>query len=42
MKITGDSFDVKLTTPGDGLTIPNTSYKKELVLIGLMLKKVKQ
>jgi hypothetical protein len=32
MKIIGDDFDVKLTSPGEGLTIPNTSYKKELVL----------
>jgi len=32
MKIVGDDFDVKLTSPGEGLTIPNTSYKKELVL----------
>lgn len=32
MKITGDSFDLKLESPGDGLQIPNTSYKKELNL----------
>jgi len=32
MMITGDSFDLKLTSPGDGLNISNTSYKKELVL----------
>ena len=32
MMIVGDSFDLKLTSPGDGLSIPNTSYKKELVL----------
>ena len=32
MKIIGDDFDVKLDSPGDGLNIPNTSYKKELVL----------
>ena len=32
MKIVGDAFDLKLTSPGEGLTIPNTSYKKELVL----------
>ena len=31
MKIIGDDFDLKLTSPGEGLTIPNTSYKKELV-----------
>ncbi|MDC1024113.1 hypothetical protein OAQ83_03400 [Nitrosopumilus sp.] len=32
MMIVGDSFDLKLTSPGDGLSIPNTSYKKELVI----------
>ena len=32
MMIIGDSFDLKLTSPGDGLNISNTSYKKELVL----------
>ena len=32
MKIVGDAFDLKLDSPGEGLTIPNTSYKKELVL----------
>ena len=32
MKITGNTFDVKLESPGDGLQIPNTSYKKELNL----------
>ena len=32
MMIVGDSFDLKLTSPGDGLSISNTSYKKELVL----------
>ena len=32
MTIIGDSFDLKLTSPGDGLNMPNTSYKKELVL----------
>jgi hypothetical protein len=32
MKITGDSFDLKLQSPGTGLQIPNTSYKKELTL----------
>ena len=32
MMIVGDAFDVKLTSPGDGYNIPNTSYKKELVL----------
>ena len=29
MKIVGDSFDLKLASPGDGLQIPPTSYKKE-------------
>ena len=28
MKIVGDSFDLKLESPGEGLHIPNTSYKK--------------
>ena len=32
MKITGDSFDLKLQSPADGLQIPNTSYKNELSL----------
>ena len=32
MAIIGDSFDLKLTSPGDGLNMPNTSYKKELIL----------
>ena len=32
MMIIGDSFDLKLTSPGDGLSISNTSYKKELIL----------
>ncbi len=32
MMIIGNSFDLKLTSPGDGLNISNTSYKKELVL----------
>ena len=32
MKIVGEDFDLKLDSPGDGLNIPNTSYKKELVL----------
>ena len=29
MKIVGDSFDLKLESPAEGLQIPNTSYKKE-------------
>ena len=32
MQITGDSFDLEMNSPGDGLQIPNTSYKKELSL----------
>ena len=32
MKIIGDSFDLKLESPGDGLKIPSTSYKKEKIL----------
>ncbi|HJM79651.1 MAG TPA: hypothetical protein QF656_03850 [Nitrosopumilus sp.] len=32
MMIVGDAFDLKLSSPGDGLNIPNTSYKKELIL----------
>lgn len=32
MKITGNAFDLKLQSPGDGLQIPNTSYKDELTL----------
>ncbi len=32
MKIVGDAFDLKLTTPADGLQIPKTSYKKEVSL----------
>ena len=32
MKITGDAFDLKLESPGDGFQITKTSYKKELKL----------
>ncbi len=32
MKIIGDSFDVKLQSPGDGLQIPITSHKKETTI----------
>ena len=32
MKIVGDAFDLKLTSPEDGLQIPKTSYKKEVTL----------
>ncbi|MCV0401888.1 MAG: hypothetical protein K5777_07935 [Nitrosopumilus sp.] len=38
MKIIGDAFDLKLQSPGDGLQIPNTSYKKELSLDWVHLK----
>jgi hypothetical protein len=32
MKITGEKFDLKLSSPGDGLQIPRTSYSKETTL----------
>ena len=32
LTIKGETFDLKLNSPGDGLQIPNTSYKKELIL----------
>ncbi len=32
MTITGDTFDLKLESPADGLQIPITSYKNELSL----------
>ena len=32
MMIVGDTFDLQLSSPGDGLNIPNTSYQKELIL----------
>ena len=32
MMIIGDAFDVKVNSPGEGLNIPNTSYKNELIL----------
>ena len=32
MKITGDAFDLKFESPGDGLQIPKTSYKNEKIL----------
>jgi len=32
MKITGDTFDVILETPADGLQVPLTSHKKEVTL----------
>ena len=33
MKVVGDSFDLKLQSPGDGLQIPNTSHKNEVNLV---------
>ncbi len=32
MMIVGDAFDLQFSSPGDGLNIPHTSYKKELIL----------
>ena len=32
MKIVGDSFDLEMTSPADGLQIPKTSYKEKLSL----------
>jgi hypothetical protein len=32
MKISGDTFDLNLKSPGDGLQIPKKSYEKELKL----------
>ena len=32
MKISGDTFDLTLESPGDGLQIPKTSHKKEISL----------
>lgn len=32
MSIIGEKFDLKLTSPGDGLQIPNTSYTDEATL----------
>ena len=32
LKIIGNSFDLKLQSPGDGKQIPNSSYKNELIL----------
>lgn len=32
MKISGDTFDLTLASPGDGLQIPTTPHKKELSL----------
>ncbi|CAD6513836.1 conserved hypothetical protein [metagenome] len=38
MKITGDKFDIKLSSPGDGLQIPKTSHSKEVTLDWVHLK----
>ncbi|MCE9618117.1 MAG: hypothetical protein K8Q88_07150 [Nitrosarchaeum sp.] len=38
MKITGDKFDLKLSSPGDGLQIPKTSHTKEVTLDWTHLK----
>ena len=32
MMIVGDAFDVKLQSPGEGLQIPITSHKKEIII----------
>ena len=38
MKITGEKFDLALSSPGDGIQIPKTSYNKEAVLDWTYLK----
>ena len=38
MVITGDKFDIKLSSPGDGLQIPKTSHTKEVTLDWVHLK----
>ena len=38
MEITGEKFDLKLSSPGDGLQIPKTSYIKEVTLDWTHLK----
>ncbi len=38
MKITGDKFDLKLSSPGDGIQIPKTSHTKEVTLDWTHLK----
>jgi len=38
MKITGEKFDLKLSSPGDGLQIPKTSHIKEVTLDWTHLK----
>ncbi|HEY4680354.1 MAG TPA: hypothetical protein VIH04_03705 [Nitrosarchaeum sp.] len=38
MKIIGEKFDLKLSSPGDGLQIPKTSHTKEVTLDWTHLK----
>lgn len=38
MVITGEKFDLKLSSPGDGLQIPQTSHTKEVTLDWTHLK----
>jgi len=38
MKITGDKFDLNLSSPGEGLQIPTTSHSKEITLDWTFLK----
>ena len=38
MKITGEKFDLNLSSPGDGLQIPKTSHTKEVTLDWIHLK----
>ena len=38
MVITGEKFDIKLSSPGDGLQIPKTSHSKEVTLDWVFLK----
>ena len=38
MKITAEKFDLKLSSPGDGLQIPKTSHTKEVTLDWTHLK----
>jgi len=38
MKITGDKFDLSLSSPGNGLQIPTSSHSKEVTLEWTFLK----
>jgi len=38
MKITGEKFDLNLSSPGEGLQIPTTSHSKEVTLDWTFLK----